>query len=179
MAATACGTRIHIATEPVGEGGPAATDPLSVQLRLSPAALEVVMSNLGTEPVDVHWDRSSIVDIDGTASALVHSESGAFPAEGLGVAVSRILPLTTLDAYVLPMRHVSFTPGGRWVAAPMLPIECGPLRCVGYRDLVGKTLRLSLATRTGGADHVYEWTLRITRTVLSIHGTRPTDPDLR
>jgi hypothetical protein len=59
------------------------------------------------------------------------------------------------------------------VPDPLLPVECGPLRCVGYHELVGKSVRLTLPMRVNGTVQAYEWTLRITDAVKSVRGGRP------
>jgi len=51
--------------------------------------------------------------------------------------------------------------------------ECGPLRCIGYHELVGKTVQLSLPIRVNGNDSIYQWTLRITEAIKSVRGGRP------
>ena len=179
MSVAGCGTMAHVATEPVGDSGITAADPLAVQLRLSVEALELTIINRGTTPLEVLWDKSSVVSTDGRPSAIVHSEGSAWDSpDANAFTVSRIMPYMPLHTFLVPMRDVSYTPGEGWLVSPMLPVECGPMRCVGYHELVGQTVHLTLVMRIDGAERTFEWTLRITRAERSVRGNRPKDPDL-
>lgn len=177
LGAAACGTKVHVATEPVDDAGAAPGDPVAVSLTLGVDALRVAITNRSGAPVEVLWDRAVLVGTDGRASALVHVDNGGYGAEPNGAA-ARILPNVTLEAFVLPTRDVTYSPDAGWEIAPLLPVECGPMRCIGYHELVGKTVRLTLVVRDDGGEHAIERSLRITDAVRSVRGNRPTDPNL-
>ena len=170
---------VHVATEPIGAGGPGPDDQLRIELHLRTDALEVSITNLGETPVDVLWDKASLVDTQGQASAVVHSAAGGkWAAADLPGDVSRIPPHATLDDFLVPTRDVGFVPNEGWNIDSLLPVECGPMRCIGYHELVGQTVRLSLTVQVQGAERTFEWTLRITQAVRSVRGNRPKDPNL-
>jgi hypothetical protein len=174
-----CGPMVQVATEPVGAGGAGPAEQLAVNLRLRTDAIEASISNLGEAPVDVLWDKATLVDTDDKTSGVVHSAAVSTGATSdLPGDVSRILPHATLTDFLIPARCVGFTPGEGWIVAPLLPVECGPIRCVGYHELVGKTVRLGLTMQVQGVERTFEWTLRITEAVRSVRGARPNDPNL-
>jgi hypothetical protein len=170
---------VHVATEPVGGDSSTPTDPVAVFLRLSTDALGVSIANRGDAPVDVLWDRATLVDTDGNASGVIHGAGiNAGAPSDLPGDVSRVPPHSTLDDFLIPTRCVGFTPGEGWIVTSLLPVECGPIRCIGYHELVGKTVRLTLPMQVEGAEHTFDQTLRITEAVRSSRGNRPTDPNL-
>jgi hypothetical protein len=89
--------------------------------------------------------------------------------------VSRIVPGAALHDIVLPASRVVYDRDDGWLVEPFLPIECGPIRCTGYHELVGRTTRLLLPLRVGGVEHVLDRTYRITDTVKSMRGGRLED----
>jgi hypothetical protein len=91
---------------------------------------------------------------------------------------TRLGPYATLDDFLVSTRCVTFAPVSGWEVVPLLPVECGPVKCLGYHELVGKTVHLRLAFDVDGTERDFAWTLRITRTVKSVRGARPSDPDL-
>ena len=174
-----CGPMVHVATEHECSGCTEINDRVTIALQLRVDALGISITNLGDTAIDVLWDRAVLVDVDGNASAVVHGDPGeAWAAADASGDVSRIPPHSTLDDFVIPIRDVTFDPREGWFVGPLLPVECGPIRCLGYHELVGKTLRLTLALQVEGGERVVEWTLRITDAVKSVRGARPSDPNL-
>ena len=170
---------VHVATERDGSGGSGVGEPLSVDLRLRTEAIEVAITNRGETPVDVLWDKASLVDTQGKASAVVRSSTGdQWAAPDVSGDVSRIPPHGTLHVFIIPARSVSFERESGWIVDQVLPVECGPLRCTGYHELVGKTVSLRLPMQVNGVEQNFEWTLRITDAVKSFRGGRPQEPSL-
>lgn len=168
---------VHVATESTIDVDPG--NQITVRAWLRTDAIEVSIVNGGSSPIDVLWDKASIVDLDGSVSAVVHNglkEAG--PPSDLPGDVSRIAPSSVLNDLIVPAEKFGFDKDYGWLVEPLLPIECGPLRCVGYHELVGKSVGLRLVMQVDGAEYVYESTLRITNAVRSSRGTRPDDPNL-
>jgi hypothetical protein len=131
---------VHVAAHLDGPTGATLGDQLSVDLHLRADAIRVSITNLGEAPIDVLWGRASLVDTEGSVYGVVHSGATGSPdPEPLGT-ISRIAPKATLDDFVVPTRSVRFDPRYGWLVEPLLPVECGPIRCVGYHELVGKTV---------------------------------------
>lgn len=165
---------VHVVTEPDNSRGPGPNDPLTVDLGLRTDALEVSISNRGDAPVDVLWNKASLVDTEDKTYPVVHSGADrSWAVPDLPGDVSRIPPHTTLNDFIIPTRSVGFDAAEGWIVEPLLPVECGPIRCIGYHELVGKTVRLNLTVQANGAERVFEWTLRITEAVKSMRGGRP------
>jgi len=174
----ACSPMVHVTTECESTGG-VPDDPLRVDLRVLTDALQAAITNRGDVPVDVLWYEASMVDTQGNSSLVVHSSlDEQWAAPDVPGDVSRIPPNSTLSVFLIPERSVIFDRGSGWYAAPLLPVECGPLRCTGYHELVGRTVQLTLPVRVNGAELVFEWTLRITDAVKSVRGARPPEQPL-
>jgi hypothetical protein len=170
---------VHVATQCEGCGAPGPDDPIDIGLRLRTDAIEITISNRGETPVDVLWDRASLVDTAGDTWGVVRSgAAGGSPTPDVPGNVTRIPAHASLTDYLLPTRSVRFDAYYGWIVEPVLPVECGPIRCVGYHELVGKSVRLTLPVQVNGEERVFEWTLRITETVKSTRGARPSDPNL-
>ncbi len=178
---SACSPMVHVTTEPEPTTGAAAPDQLRVNSRVRTEAMEVALSNLGDAPIDVLWSGASLVDTQGNSSPVVHSAIGTqWTPPDVSGDVSRIPPHATLEVFLIPDRSVIFERNGAgWYAEPLLPVECGPLRCIGYHELVGKTVRLTLPYRINGADQTFDSTLRITEAFKSMRGGRPSEPALQ
>lgn len=178
LATSACSPMVHVTTEQESSAdGP--DNPVQVDLRVHTDAMQIAITNRGEDPVDVLWYEASLVDTQGNTSPVVHSSiAEQWAAPDVSADVSRIPPHSTLAAFLIPDRSVIFEPGSGWYAEPLLPVECGPLRCIGYHELVGQTVRLTLPMRVNGADRVMQWTLRITDAVKSVRGGRPQEPPL-
>jgi hypothetical protein len=175
----ACSPMVHVTTEREGAGA-APDEPLQVDLRVLTDAMQVAITNRGAVPVDVLWYAASLVDTQGNASPVVHSGiDDQWAAPDVPGDVSRIPPHGTLNVFIIPDRSVVFDRGSGWYAEPLLPVECGPLRCLGYHELVGKTVRFALPVRENGADRVLDSTLRITAAVKSMRGGRPPEQALQ
>ncbi len=170
---------VHVATEREGSGGAGPDDQVAVDLRLRTDVIEMTISNRGETPVDVLWDKASLVDTEGNTSGVVHSGAeGDWTTPDRPGDVSRIGPHATLTDFIVPTRSVRFDPYYGWIVQPVLPVECGPIRCIGYHELVGKGVRLSLPMQVNGEERIFEWTLRITEAVKSTRGARPSDPNV-
>jgi len=179
LAISACSPMVHVTTEQESTGDAIADNLVQVDLRVLTDAMEIAISNRGEVPVDVLWDEAVLVDTEGNTSPVVHSSiDEQWAAPDASGDVSRIPPHATLTAFLIPDRSVIFERGSGWYAQPLLPIECGPLRCIGYHELVGRTVRLTLPMRVNGADRVMQWTLRITDAVKSVRGGRPPETPL-
>ena len=179
VTASACGSKVHVATERGGSAATGANDPVSADLILSSDALELSINNRGETPVDVVWCKASLVDTAGQAFPVVRGGSASQEAAaGVSNDVSRIQPHVTLHEFVIPTRSITFDKAEGWIVTPLLPVECGPLRCVGYHELVGKTVELKLPMVVDGTERTFDWPLRITQAVRSSRGTRPSDPKL-
>jgi hypothetical protein len=169
---------VHVAARCDGPIGATPDDHLSVDLQLRVDAIRISIANLGEAPVDVLWDEASLVDTEGNVYGVIHGGAEGPPEADPPGNVSRIGPKATLDAFVIPTRSVRFDPRYGWVVEPLLPVECGPIRCTGYHQLVGKTVLLSLPMRVNGAERVLDWSFLITEAVRSSRGSRPDDPAL-
>ena len=169
-----CSPMVHIAAAPETAAGADPDDPVGIVLRLRPEAVEVTIANRGESPVDVLWDRALLVDTAGRSSRVVRSSIGPkWGATDRSGDVSRIPAHSTLTDVIIPSNGVEFDPASGWVVQPFLPVECGPIRCTGYHDLVGRTVHLSVVTQADGTERVTESTYRITSAVKSMRGARP------
>src|SRR5262245_29309892 len=179
LATSACSPMVHVTTAQESTGDAIPGNPVQVDLRVLTDALEVAISNRGEVPVDVLWDEAVMVDTEGNTSPVVHSNiAEQWAAPDVSGDVSRIPPHAMLTAFLIPDRSVIFERGSGWYAQPLLPVECGPLRCIGYHELVGRTVQLTLPMRVNGADRVMQWTLRITDAIKSVRGARPPEMPL-
>ena len=170
---------MHVATQRGGSAGASPSDPVSADLTLGTDAIEVAITNRGETPLDVQWSKATLVDTGGKAFGIVRSgavDDGAGP--GLSGDVSRIPPHGTLHDFIIPTRSLTFDKAEGWIVTPLLPVECGPLRCIGYHELVGKTVELKLPIVVDGTERMFDWTLQVTEAVRSSRGTRPSDPNL-
>jgi hypothetical protein len=169
---------VHVAAQRDGPAGATLDGQLSVDLHLRTDAIWISIANLGETPIDVLWGKASLVDTAGNVYGVVHSAAEGSPAPDPPGHSSRIAPKATLDAFVIPTRCVRFDARYGWVVEPLLPVECGPIRCVGYHELVGKTIRVSLPMQVSGTERAFDWSFLITNAVRSSRGTRPEDPAL-
>jgi hypothetical protein len=167
---------VHVTTERDGVDS-AAAEQLQVDLHVRPDAMEVSITNRGEGAVDVLWSKATLVDVQGNASGVVRNGTEErWAAPDMPGDVSRIPAHQSLNVFLVPAESVRFDKASGWWVEQLLPVECGPIRCVGYHELVGKTVRLTLPMQVNGAEQVFEWTLRITDSVKSVRGARPDEP---
>jgi hypothetical protein len=180
-AVSACGPMVHVTVEREGSGPPTAEDEVGVVLRVRTDGVGVSITNRGASPIDVLWQKAVLVDTEGKASGVLPGMSSAWVVPDLpaGEDVSRIPPGATLDGIIIPTSRVTFDPYYGWLVQPLLPVECGPIRCTGYHELVGKTVRLSLPMRVHGEEQVFDLSYRIADTEKSMRGNRPVEATLQ
>jgi hypothetical protein len=172
---------VHVVTDLASTRGNSAADQVQVALRVRTDAVEMAITNGGDAPVDILWDQAMLVDTQGNASSVVLGCCGAerWTVPDTPGDVSRLAPHDRFHVFMIPARNVMFDPeSAGWYADPLLPVECGPIRCVGYHELVDKSVRLTLPMRVNGTVQAYEWTLRIISAVKSVRGGRPQESPL-
>jgi hypothetical protein len=179
ISALGCGSMVHVATDVDRSEGPKPEDPVAVDLYLRTDAMGLSITNRTDTPITVLWDKALIVDTDGNTFGVVHRQTPPnFAISDVAGSGTRLAPYATLDDFIVPARCVTFAPASGWDVVPLLLVECGPVKCIGYHELVGKTVHLRLAFDVNGSERDFAWTLRITRTVKSVRGARPSDPEL-
>lgn len=183
LLAFACAPMVHIRTEPIATEGLQAEDPFHFELVVYNDSVGLTLTNQDTHAIEILWQKTSLIGVDGTAFDVMHDGGrGIWAARDFpGEDVSRIPPNSTLRELIIPKRSVGFEAGpmrSGWVVASYLPVECGPVRCTGYKDLPGETVRLNLTVRTRGNERVFDWSFRIKTAFVSTRGARPKDdPD--
>ena len=166
LLASGCAPMVHIRTERIATEGIEANDPFHFELVVYTDSIGFTLTNQDTEPIEILWQKTSLVGVDGTTFDVMHDGGrGVWAARDFpGEDISRIPPKATLREQIIPKRSVGFEAGpmrSGWVVASYLPVECGPVRCTGYKDLPGKTVRLNMTVRTRGNERVFDWTFRI------------------
>jgi hypothetical protein len=169
---------VHITAESQGAAATAPDNQVNVVTRVRTDGIALSITNGGATPVDVLWQKSVLVDTEEQASSVVHGEGRAMAVTvrlSDGEDISRIPPGATLEDVIVPASRVVFDPYYGWVVEPLLKVECGPIRCTGYEELVGKSVRLILTMRVDGNERVMDRTYRITATDKSMRGSRGED----
>lgn len=177
VALSACGRMVHIATQLQNPDLVQPDDGFTATFKVGTRVIEISIENTSSEPIEVIWQKSSIVDTNGDSWDVMRSGGrGAWAARDFtGEDITRIPPHSTMKEWVAPRDKVTLD--GNWSIRPYIPVECGPARCTGYKELVGKTVRLNMTLRLHGQDRDFDWRFLITRAVDSVRGVRPKDPD--
>lgn len=176
--AAACAPRVHIATQ-LEPPDPAIPEiGITADLRVSPDSIAMTLTNVGSQPIEVLWEKTVMVDPAGHPWAVDHgSGRGTFAVLTFtGDDVSTLAPGDTLREVIRPRGRADVTATAE--VAPFTPIECGPVRCSGHETLLDKTVKLEMTVRRAGVERQLDWRFRITRVVTSVRGDRPTAPDL-
>src|SRR5262245_56126528 len=143
----ACSPMVHVTVERESAVAPAPEDEVNIALGVRDNGIALSITNVGASPVEVLWQKAVVVDTAGRASGVIHGDhTGAWAVPDLpaGEDISRIPPGSTLYDMLLPTDRVVFDKYYGWLVQPFLPVECGPIRCTGYHELVGQVVRLSL-----------------------------------
>lgn len=174
--ASACAPRVHLATVLENPDVVTSDDGFTVTFWVQMDAIDVSIANVSSEPIEVIWQKASIVDTAGNAWDVMRGGGrGALAARDLtGDDISLIPPRAMMHESISPRRMVTYSNG--WVRQPFLPIRCGRGRCTIDGDLVGQTVRLNLTLLLRGKERTFDWRFFITKAVKSIRGTRPKDP---
>lgn len=178
VAVPACSPMVHVVAEHQTAAASAPDDRVGVVARVRTDGIVVSITNRSTTPIDVLWQKTVLVDTNDHSASVVHSGDRALSLDTTidgAEDISRIPPGANLEEVVIPRLRVVFDPYYGWVVEPLLPVECGPVRCTGYHELVGKTVRLILTLRVDGEEQVVDRTYLITDTVKSMRGARAED----
>jgi hypothetical protein len=134
---------VHIEAQREDVAAPAPEDEVNVGFGLRTDGIALAITNRGADPIDVLWQNSKLVDIAERESGVLHSEisSGGLPDARAGGDISTIPPSSTLSVMLIPADRIVFDSYYGWLVEPLLPVECGPVRCTGYHELVGHTVR--------------------------------------
>lgn len=172
-----CGPRVDLRSSTTRIPPEAQDDPFVVSVQIVAAGFAVSLTNRSDAPIEALWHKASIVDSDGIALEIARDggRSAGSARDLSGDDVSVIPARSTFVEYVQAKKRISFSPGAGWDTRPLISIECGPVRCVGFEELVGRQYRLSLPIRAGGREQLFEWTVRITDAIYSTRATRDSD----
>lgn len=176
LTVSACRPLVHVATQLENPVTP--DDGFTADFQVSCGTIDISITNTNNKPIEVLWQKASIVDPDGNSWPVMHGggRSTWSAKDFTDDDVTRIPPHSTLSDWIAPRQNVRFDDG--WYIRPFIRVECGAAHCPGYESLVGKTIRLNMTLWVLGEERDFDWTFRITKAVESVRGARPTDPDL-
>ena len=151
LLAAGCAPRVHIATQLELPDPVTPESGITADLRVSPDSIAMALTNVGSEPVEVLWQKTVMVDSAGHPWEVEHGTGrGTFAALTFSADdVSVIAPGDRFREVIRPRRRADVAATSE--VAPFTPIECGPVRCVGYETLLDKTVRLAMTRRRGVA----------------------------
>jgi hypothetical protein len=132
-------------------------DAIAIEFRVTQDLIAFSLTNKTNGTIRIPWDDVAFVAVGGEAKAMAHR--GRLPINrDLPQMPTVVPPSSTAVDDLIPWSHIE---DGELLEGGILPVECGPARCVALEGMEGEIFGLHMPIEIEGVRRDYNFKFRI------------------